>query len=266
MSFPFHRIRHLLIDLDGVVYRGDTALPDAALFLSWICERGIDYRLVTNNATLTPDRYVRKLEGMGIRADKEQVFTSALATALFLRREGAEGQRAYVIGEEGLLEALRQVKIEISDARPDCVIVGLDRQVTYDKLATAALAIRSGARFIGTNPDTSLPTEKGLLPGAGAIQAALTAATKVDPLVIGKPRPLMLQLAMEQLGSTADNTAMLGDRLDTDIEGANAVDMPSILVLTGVSRREDVGQGSAHPTLIVRDLGELVRVWRERTA
>jgi 4-nitrophenyl phosphatase len=140
-------------------------------------------------------------------------------------------------------------------------VAGLDRTLTYEKLAAAALAIRAGARFIGTNPDTSLPTEHGLLPGAGAIQAAIQAATGVAPTVIGKPQPLMLELAMHALGGSSVDTAMLGDRLDTDIQGAVAAGLRSILVLTGVSTREELAAGPLRPDLVVESLPELMARW-----
>lgn len=260
MSFALREIRHLLIDLDGVLFVGTTALPGAAEFISWLRQHGITFRLVTNNATLTPRGYMVKLRVMGIDVNEDEVFTSALATALFLHKQRGT-QSAYVIGEEGLYEALRGARVLLESEHPDWVIVGLDRNLTYDKLAAGALALQRGARFLGTNPDRSLPSEAGLLPGAGAIQAALTAATGITPTVIGKPEPLMLELAMSQLGGDLTDTAMLGDRLDTDIQGAKALGIPSILVLTGVSSRRDIDYSEAKPTLVVEHLAELTQVW-----
>jgi 4-nitrophenyl phosphatase len=144
---------------------------------------------------------------------------------------------------------------------PDWVIVGLDRALTYDKLATAALALERGAGFIGSNPDTSFPTEQGLVPGAGAIQAALIATTGKQPIIIGKPKPLMLEIAMHQLGGTVEDTAMLGDRLDTDIAAGQALQMATILVLTGVSKREELADSPCHPTLVVENLGQFMEEW-----
>jgi 4-nitrophenyl phosphatase len=262
VAVPFKQIRHLLIDLDGVLFVGSTALPDAPAFIDWLRNREITFRLVTNNATLTPEQYVAKLEGMGIAVEPAEVFTSALATAIYLQREGAEGQTAYVVGEAGLKTALQGVGLRLSDRHPDWVVAGLDRQLTYESLAVACLAIRAGARFVGTNPDTSLPTERGLVPGAGAIQAALVAATGVTPVVIGKPQPTMLQLAMDQLGGTLEDTAMLGDRLDTDIDGAHALGMQSILVLTGVSTRKEAAHSTRPPTLIVESLTQFMSEWQ----
>ena len=263
MSVAFDRVRRLLIDLDGVLYRGNAVLPHAVRFVSWLHDRAIAFRLVTNNATLTPGQYVDKLSRMGIGVREEEIFTSALATALYLQQEDRDGRSAYVIGEEGLRSALQDAGIHLVEVgtRPDWVIVGLDRHLTYDKLAAAALAIEGGARFLGTNPDTSFPSERGLVPGAGALQAALTATTGVQPIVVGKPRPLMLELAMQQMDGTVEDTAMLGDRLDTDIQGANALGIPSILVLTGVSTREQAEQGPIHPDVVVSDLSELMSLW-----
>lgn len=263
MDFPFERIRHLLVDLDGVLYRGTTAIPGAPPFISWLRAQGIDFRLVTNNATLTPGQYASKVAGMGIEVSEDEIFTSALATALYLLEQRQNGQTAYAIGEDGLMDALRRANVRIVTERPDWVVVGLDRHVTYEKLAIAALALEAGARFVGTNPDTSLPTERGLAPGAGAILAALTATTGVEPIVIGKPQPLMLRLAMEQLGGTVHDTAMIGDRLDTDIQGANALGLSSVLVLTGVSTRAELAVSIADPTIVVENLEELTRRWRE---
>jgi 4-nitrophenyl phosphatase len=262
LTFSFRDVRHLLIDLDGVLYVGDESLVGAQELIDRLRRSGITFRLVTNNATRTPAQYVAKLAAMGIRVAEDEVFTSALATALFLRKQRGV-QTAYIIGEQGLLQALQGDGLVLEDERPDWVIVGLDRRLTYEKLTTAAIAIRNGARFVGTNPDRSLPTERGLAPGNGAILAALTAATGVQPTVIGKPEPLMLELAMSQLGGTLEDTVMLGDRLDTDIQGAQALGIPSILVLTGVSTRADLESSRVQPSLVVDDLADLLRYWME---
>lgn len=262
MPLTFERIHHFLIDLDGVLYLGNTALPGAEPFIGWLRSHGMPFRLVTNNATLTPEQYVEKLSRLGIEVSREEVFTSALATAAFLTSQCAAEQSAYVVGEEGLETALAHVGIRLTSDRPDWVVVGLDRRLTYDKLATAVRAIQEGARFVGTNPDTSLPSEHGLLPGAGAIQAAITAASGVKPLVIGKPQTHMIHLALEGLKADKTGTVMLGDRLDTDIQAAAAAEIPSILVLTGVSTRDDLADNPVEPDLVVENLEELMRVWR----
>jgi 4-nitrophenyl phosphatase len=262
MTFPFARIKHLLVDLDGVVYRGASSIAPAPQFIAWLRGHDITFRLVTNNATLTPQQYQIKLAAMGIEVDVSEIFTSSLATALYLDREGQRGHPAVVIGEIGLLEALAAVDIQIVQDGADWVIVGLDRKLTYDKLAVAALAINAGARFLGTNPDTSFPSERGLVPGAGSILACLSATTGIQPIVVGKPQPMMLRLATEQMGGTTVDTAMLGDRLDTDIEGANALGMPSILVLTGVSTRQDLTLSETRPDLVADGLWQLMQAWQ----
>lgn len=263
--FDLSSIRYLLIDLDGVLYVGTTALPCAREFIAWVRRHGIQFRLVTNNATLTPSGFVAKLAAMGIGVREEEVFTSSLATALYLNKQRGP-QSAYVIGEEGLLEALRGVGVELDSSQPDWVVVGLDRLLTYAKLADAALALQRGARFLGTNPDLSLPVEGGLAPGAGAIQAALTATTGIRPTVIGKPQPLMLELAMAQMGGDLHTTAMLGDRLDTDIAGAAALGIPAVMVLTGVSSRADLAGSPVQPAMVVDDLAALMRQWEAASA
>lgn len=261
VSTNLSSIRHLLIDLDGVLYRGDSALPGAESFIQWLGAHDIRFRLVTNNATLTPQQYVQKLAAMGIHVAPSDVFTSALATARYFQEQQQSDKRAFVIGETGIVQALTDIGMTVTDQNPDWVVVGLDRHLTYDKLAAAALAIEAGASFLGTNPDTSFPSEAGLVPGAGALQAALVATTGRVPIVIGKPQPLMLELAMSDLGSTAETTAMLGDRLDTDIKAGNDLHMATILVLTGVSHRADIDSTGIRPDLVVPNLPTLIDTW-----
>jgi 4-nitrophenyl phosphatase len=160
---------------------------------------------------------------------------------------------------------MNDIGMRVAEDGPDWVIVGLDRHLTYERLTVAALALQRGARFLATNGDTSLPTERGLVPGAGAILAALTATTGQQPIVIGKPQPLMLQLAMEAVGGSLEDTIMLGDRLDTDIGAAEALGIPSILVLTGVSTRSDLAYSRVQPTLVVETLDELMQLWMQQS-
>jgi 4-nitrophenyl phosphatase len=260
-SLHFRDIHDLLIDLDGVLYRGSTALPGASDFIRFLRDRDIGFRLITNNATLTQEQYVNRLRGMDIPVDADELFTSALATGLYLARQGAGGGTAFVIGEDGLREALIENGLQLTEEGADWVVVGLDRKATYDRLARAALAVEAGARFVGSNPDLSFPTEAGLVPGAGALQGVITATTGVEPVVIGKPQPLMFELAIEQLGGSRETTAMLGDRLDTDIDGAEVVGIASIMVLTGVSTRADLERSAVQPALVVDDLPGLMDIW-----
>jgi len=255
-------VRFLLIDMDGVLFRGSRRLEGADGLLPWLERGGIEYRLLTNNSTASPERNAEMLAAMGIRAPVGSIFTSSLATAMDLTESGTRGP-VYVIGEAGLHQALTEAGMEISTAAEGvtAVVAGLDRGVTYDRLRTACLALESGAEFVATNADTSLPVEEGLAPGAGALQAAITATTGIRPRVIGKPQPRMLELAMAAMGAEVEQTAMLGDRLDTDIAAAAALDMTALLVLTGVSTRVDIAGSPAKPTAVFEDLPELMRAW-----
>lgn len=261
MTIALGRIRHLLIDLDGVIYRGNTVLPGAAEFLAFLRGKQVSFRLVTNNATRTPEQAVQKLADMGIEAQAGEIFSSAMATGIYLREHVDGTETALVVGETGLRQAVEESGLQVVDEGGDWVVVGLDRQATYDTLARAALALERGARFVGSNPDTSFPTERGLVPGAGALLAALVATTGREPTVIGKPQPLLLELAMKDCRGAPDDTAMLGDRLDTDIAAAERTGMKSILVLTGVSSRSDLEKTATPPDLVVENLQQLMDAW-----
>ncbi len=255
------RIRHLLIDLDGVLYRGNTALPGAQEFIAFLRRKGIPFRLVTNNSSRTPEQAVQKLAGIGIEAQAGEIFSSALATGIYLREHVDGTETAQVVGEAGLRQAVEKSGLRLVEEGGDWVVVGLDRKATYEMLARAALALEGGARFVGSNPDSSFPTERGLVPGAGALLAALVTTTGREPTVIGKPHPLLLELAMKDCGGTLNDTAMLGDRLDTDIAAAERIGMKSILILTGVSTRSDLEKTSTPPDLVVENLQQLMDAW-----
>lgn len=234
-------IRGLIIDMDGVLYRGQQALAGAAELFAALDARGIRWLLVTNNSSLSPAAYSTKLARLGIgQIDLQRILTSAIATGDWLAMHPPIG-RYYYIGGESIGEALQVYASAIyDDKNPDTVIVGLDPQLTYEKLKIATLAIRRGARFIATNPDVTLPTEEGLAPGAGAIIAALVAATGVQPTIIGKPYRPIMDYALRILKLPAENVAALGDRLDTDIAGGKAVGLRTMMVLTGVSTQAEV--------------------------
>jgi len=256
-------LRALLIDMDGVLYRGDTPIVGAQAFLAWLTQRGFPFLLVTNNSTLDASAYERKLAGMGIAVPAQRILTSAMATADYLARNLGPGTRVLMIGESGLECSLRERGIEISDQAPQAVVVGMDRHITYAKLRTATLAIRAGAQFIATNSDRTLPTEAGIVPGAGAIVAALVAATDRAPVIIGKPEPPLLELAIAKLGQPPELTAALGDRLETDIAGGKRLRLPTILVLSGVTEQPPPPQSDLHPTWTFRSVRELHAAWQE---
>lgn len=253
------KFRAILFDLDGVVYLGSTPLPGAQDIFDWMDQSGRPYCLVTNNSTRTPAQYQARLAKMGVRVPLRAVYTSALATAQYLGKHHPPGTSVYRIGEDGLTEALLEEGFHLVEDAPDVVCVGLDQSVTYEKLRIACRAVRGGAPFIATNPDRTLPTENGLVPGNGSILAAIQTCSDVAPMVIGKPSATMIDLAIERLGVRKDETAIIGDRLDTDIEAGAAAGISTILVLTGVHRLADVPTFPVAPDYVVDDLSQFRR-------
>jgi 4-nitrophenyl phosphatase len=256
----------LILDMDGVLYRGETPVAGASDFLAWLAARGIPFLLVTNNSTLDPEAYQAKLARMGIAVPAAQILTSGIATADYLARNFSAQARVYMVGESGLEHALRSRGFTLTSQDPDAVVVGMDRGLTYDKLRAATLAIRAGARFIATNPDRTLPTEAGLVPGAGAIVAAIAAATDRTPVVIGKPEPPLLEAALAQLGRPRACTALVGDRLETDIAGARRLGLPAILVLSGVTSEPPPPESEVQPDWVFPSVRELHRAWEKSLA
>lgn len=255
-------LRCILFDMDGVVYLGSTPLPGAQDVFDYLNERRMPYCLITNNATLTPAQYAQKLAGMGVAVPEPAILTSGVATARYLAKLRPEGAPIYVIGEEGLVAPLLEAGFWLDERAPEYVCVGLDRYLTYEKLKRAALAIRAGAAFIAANPDTTLPTEEGLVPGCGAILAALEIATDVQPKVIGKPSAEIVDLAVEQLEADKTTTAIVGDRLDTDVLAGQRAGIGRILILTGVHQVADIPGHEGKPQWVVRDLPDLLSLLR----
>jgi 4-nitrophenyl phosphatase len=257
-----HRFRAVLLDMDGVLYRGQQPLPGVNALLALFERRGIAYACVTNNSTLTPAQYEAKLAAMGIRIPAAHVITSSVATRRYLEGQLPRGTPAYYIGMEGLREALfGDGYFVLDEQQPQVVVVGLDFEATYAKFRTAGLAIRAGARFIGTNPDVTLPTEAGLVPGAGSFLALLRAATDTEPFVIGKPAPTMFRTAIAMLGAAPQHTLVVGDRLDTDIAGAQAAGLAAALVLSGVTTPAMLEHSLLQPDAVYAGLPELVAAW-----
>ncbi|MBI2952810.1 MAG: TIGR01457 family HAD-type hydrolase [Chloroflexi bacterium] len=250
-------LRALLIDLDGVVYRGSEVLPGAKEFFDFLSARNLAFCLLTNNSTATPAQYVCRLACVGITVNESAVLTSGEAAAQYLQKRGPSSAGVYVIGEEGLRQPIARAGFRFDGVAPDYVVVGLDREFTYDKMAVACLAIRNGARLIASNPDTTFPTERGLLPGAGAILASITASTGKRPVVVGKPNTRMLTLAMERLGVGREETAIVGDRLDTDVLAGRRAGITTILVLTGVTTPSDLARSRLQPDWVSPDLTHL---------
>jgi 4-nitrophenyl phosphatase len=254
-------LRGLIIDVDGVLWRGSRPMPGVAAFFDFLRTHRIPFIIATNNAMRPALDIVDRLTAMNVHVNEREVLTSSDATALYLSRVAPRGARVLVVGGEGLLGAMARAGFQIVEQEADVVVAGLDMELTYDKLRLAALEIRRGAKFIGTNADPTLPSAEGDIPGAGAIIAALRAATDVAPLVIGKPERAMFDIAVEKLGAARAATAMLGDRLDTDIEGAQNAGLQSILVLTGVTTREALAQSRIQPGLTFENLDALREAW-----
>ena len=268
-SVDFRRIRGVLFDMDGVVYVGSRLLPGVVEMFDYLERTGRQWLCVTNNASRTPAQFVEKLAGMGVRARPEQILGSAEATASWLveqiEQNGWPRGKAIIVGQDGLRSALKQYGIELTtdSAEATYAIAGINFELTYEELARAALAIRNGAKFIGTNSDLSYPSERGLLPGAGSILALLTAATGVAPIVIGKPNRGMYDQAVRRIGADVEEVMMVGDRYDTDISGALTVGLVSTGVLTGVSSRSEFEDAPQPPHLIAEDLIELRRLFEQ---
>jgi 4-nitrophenyl phosphatase len=260
-------IRHLIIDMDGVLWRGDTPMDGLQAFFAFLHQHHVDFVLATNNASRTPEQYADKLARLGIEVPTERILTSALVAATYLATLAPPGSRVYAIGEDGARRALEQQGFVLSggiDDGAEYVVVGWDRQLTWNKLAAAALLIHAGATFIGTNPDLNFPTELGPVPGNGAQLAAIEVTTGVAPVVVGKPEPRMYQEAMGRLGARPETTAVLGDRLDTDIAGGVRTGLSTILVLSGITTEADLASSAVRPNLVCRDIEELVQVWTDQ--
>jgi len=245
----------VLLDLDGTVYRGSQAVPGAARFLERLRSEGVPHLFVTNRANRTPAEICRRLRLLDIPCDEGEVLTSAQATAEWI----GEGS-VYMIGEEGMERALRERGLSITDRDPDYVVVSLDTSVDYGKLERASLLIRGGARFVSTNPDLVVNTDKGLSPGNGAICRAIAAATGVEPFVVGKPEKVIMEIALRRLGLPKEETVLVGDNLATDIAAGVAAGVKTALILTGVSSRQDADASSIRATWIVEGYDALERV------
>jgi len=244
-----------LIDMDGVLYRGPELLPGAGDFVRELRERDIPFRFLTNNSQRTARDVAAKLTRMGIDAEEEHVFTSAVATARFLSAQKPDGT-AFVIGEGGLLTALHQNGYAVVDHDPDYVVVGEGRTFNLELVEAAVRMISHGAKLIATNLDPSCPTERGVRPGCGALVALLETATGVKAFSVGKPSPVMMRAARKELGLTTDETTMIGDTLDTDILGGVQLGFHTVLVLSGGTRREDLDRSPYRPDVVVENLAE----------
>lgn len=250
-------IKSIISDMDGVLYRGKTLIPGAASFVERLLQSRQPFLFLTNNAEQTALDLRLKLERLGINGLTEDNFiTSAMATAMFLQSQKPNAT-IYVIGGGGLINELYKAGFSISETAPDYVVVSKTTAFNYDQLKKAVRLIDRGAHFIGTNPDMVDPMEEGNEPAAGALLAAIAAATGKKPYIVGKPNALMMTLATRKLGVHPDDTLMIGDRMDTDIVGGMEAGMKTCLVLSGVTTAEMLNQFPYRPTYILNHVGEL---------
>ena len=258
------QISAFVFDLDGVIWRGQSAIAGAAPSLKWLRARGKRCAFASNNSTRAPAQFAEKLAQMGIEAAPAEVVTSTSATIAYLRAHFARGARVGIVGEAGLRAQLENGGFDVVEATGavEAVVAGLARAFTYADLARAQRQILDGAAFIATNRDATFPVEDGVKPGAGAIVAAIETASGRAPLTMGKPEPAMLLQVMRDFGLEAHQIALIGDRLDTDIACAHRAGMGAIWVATGVNSWEQAraAQGEQKPDLLLEDLPALVEM------
>jgi 4-nitrophenyl phosphatase len=244
-----------LIDLDGTMYKGKEKIEAAGDFVHRLKAKGLPYLFVTNNSSRRPDQVAQKLTEFDIPAEPHQVFTTSMATANFIS-EKKPNATAYVIGEEGIQNALQEKGIVLVEDQPDFVIVGLDRSINYEKLALGCLGVRNGATFISTNGDIAIPTERGLLPGNGSLTSVIAVSTQTNPIFIGKPESIIMEQAQAVLGVPKEETLMVGDNYDTDILAGINAGLDTLLVHTGVTTVEHLQNKKIQPTYTISSLDD----------
>jgi NagD protein len=250
-------IESWLTDMDGVLIHEGTPIPGADAFIKRLRESGKPFLVLTNNSIYTPRDLHARLNRMGLEVPVESIWTSALATARFLD-EQRPGGTAYVIGEAGLTTALHDIGYILTDVEPDYVVLGETRTYSFEALTKAIRLINGGARFIATNPDETGPSPEGVLPATGSVAALITKATGKDPYFVGKPNPLMMRAGLNVIGAHSETSAMIGDRMDTDVLAGLEVGMTTMLVLTGLTKLPDIDRYPFRPSRVVNSIADLV--------
>jgi NagD protein len=245
-----------LIDMDGVLVHGKTMVPGADLFIERLKKNDRKFLILTNNSTFTPGDLAHRLQTSGLPIDKEQIFTSGMATARFLHSQKPNGT-AYVIGESGLTEAMHDLGYVLTSSNPDYVVLGETHSYNIEQITKAIRLVEQGAHFIATNPDPNGPGGDGTVPATGAVAALIERASGKAPFFIGKPNPIMMRLALNYLGAHSENTVMVGDRMDTDMVAGLQSGMETILVLSGVTRPEMVTLFPYQPGRIVNSVADI---------
>lgn len=252
------RVKAIILDMDGVLWQENRPIGDLPAVFAYLRSLDINFIFVTNNSTKSIAQYQEKFAKFGVSINKNQIISSGIATKYYLKKRFPYGGPIHIIGEQGLFDTLTEADFYQSDKDVLAVVVGLNRELTYNLLKKATLLIRDGAAFIGTNPDTTFPTPEGFIPGAGAILAALESATEVQPVVIGKPNFSMFELALERLQLQPSEVLMIGDRLDTDILGGQKAGLRTGLVLTGISKIDEIKNWVPAPDLVAPDLESIL--------
>jgi len=256
-------IKALILDMDGVIWKADAPIGNLPEIFARIRERGLKFVFATNNGTRTPKEYQQKLANLGVDVEPAQVVTSALAVANMLAHKYPRGTKIFMIGGLGVREALEEKGFDLlsTENAPEAqaFVMGIDRDINFEKIAEATLLVRAGIPFYATNTDRTFPTPRGEIPGAGSWLSVITTATGVEPIVAGKPFPFMMELSLERLGTTKEETLIVGDRLETDIASGQAVGCPTAAVLSGVSTKEQAEAWKPSPTMIAENLAELVK-------
>jgi 5'-nucleotidase len=251
------QIRNWLMDMDGVLVHEERAIPGADRFIGRLRESGAPFLVLTNNSIYTRRDLAARLRASGLDVPEESIWTSALATATFLADQRPGGS-AFVIGEAGLTTALHEAGYTLTEREPDYVVLGETRTYSFERITHAIRLIAGGARFIATNPDTTGPSPDGPLPATGSVAALISRATDAKPYFVGKPNPLMMRSALNALDAHSEETAMIGDRMDTDVVAGLEAGLETILVLTGVTARADAERHPYRPSRIVDSVAELV--------
>ncbi|MDW5377179.1 HAD-IIA family hydrolase [Halomonas sp. HP20-15] len=246
-----------LTDMDGVLIREDHALPGAAELIEQWRTAGTPFLVLTNNSIYTPRDLSARLARVGLDVPEDRLWTSALATAAFLRDQ-APGGSAFVIGEAGLTTAIHEAGFVMTDVAPDFVVLGETRTYSFEAITRAIRLINDGARFIATNPDVTGPSPEGPLPATGSVAALITAATKREPYYVGKPNPMMFRSAMNKLGTHSERTGMIGDRMDTDVIAGIEAGLHTVLVLSGISTKADIQNYPFRPREILDSVADLL--------
>jgi NagD protein len=259
MAMSRREIRSWLLDMDGVLVREEQPIPGADRFLAALRERDTPFLVLTNNSIYTRRDLTARLRAAGLEVPEEAIWTSALATARFLEDQRPQGS-AFVIGEAGLTTALHGAGYTLTERSPDYVVLGETRTYSFERITQAIRLIAAGARFIATNPDATGPSSDGPLPATGSVAALISRATGVEPYFIGKPNPLMMRSALNAIDAHSETAAMIGDRMDTDIVAGLEAGMETILVLTGITNREDAERHPYRASRIVDSVADLIEM------